>query len=177
MDKEIDLQGILTVLSTHDNNKSLMFVNPDGNLETFFTYKGTLIEINKMNLRKLANLNTDKDNEEVIRQNLVFGIQRGYWLVFNMESNSSLNLDNFFKYFPYYNKNTWYNFQNYKDKDFLVKSGLLKNDDDKDFFGNSGGYTPHDTFKICYLCSCPINELETLKKNIDPSQFDIYIVK
>jgi hypothetical protein len=177
MEKEIDLQGILSVLETYDNNKSLLFVNPDGNLETFFTYKGTLVEINKMHLRKLANMSTDKENEEKIRENLVYGIQMGYWLVFNMGSDSKFNLDNFFKSFSFYNKNTWYNFQNYKDKGFMIKSGLLKNTDDKDVFGNSGGYTPHDTFKICYLCSCPINELETLKKNIDPSLFDIYIVK
>ena len=177
MDNHIDLNGTLRVLEGFDSNKSLLFINPDANLQTFFTYKGTLIEINKMNLRKQLGKVTDKDNSEEIRINLSQGIQKGYWLVFDMDKNAELNLDSFFKTCSFYNKDTFFNFQNFKSKDFMLKNGILKEEDDKDFFGNSGGYNCHDTFKICYLCCCKIEEIEKLKKNIDTSNFEIYIVK
>ena len=177
MDKTIDLTATLKVLENFNSTKSLLFINPEGSLQTFFTYKGTLIEINKMNLKKSIGRATDKENEETIRANLWNGIQKGYWLVFDMDKNCELNLNKFFSAYSFYNKDTFFNHNNFQSKKFLLDSGILKTEEDKDFFGNDGMYRVHDTFKICYLCCCKQEEIETLKKNIDPSLIEIYIVK
>ena len=64
-----------------------------------------------MKIKKDMSMSTDKDNEEIIRQNLFQGIQKGQWIVFDMDKNYDMNLDDFFKPFSYFNKDSWYNFR------------------------------------------------------------------
>ena len=49
--KSVHLTEVLQFLEgKEENNKPFLFVNQSGNLETFFTYKGNMKDIYKMNL-------------------------------------------------------------------------------------------------------------------------------
>ena len=86
-------------------------------------------------------------------------------------------MDDFFKKCKFYNKDTFYNLKNFKDKAYLEKNGILKKEENQDYIGNFGEYYPSDSFRICFLCCCKLEEVETLKKNIPVDKFEIYIVQ
>jgi hypothetical protein len=174
--KTLQLTDILPLLEGQNTEVPYFFVNPGGSLQTFFTYKGTLIEINKLNLRgKIQTLKKEEISEE-IRVNLVNGLQKGYWLVFDVDSNSTFNLKEFFSQFLFYDDN-FFNFPKLFDKKYLVEREILKPDEDKDFFGNKGSYKVDERSRIFFLSTFAKEELTEFKDLNSGIKFNYTIIE
>lgn len=175
--KKIALSEVLSILENKlTSNNPILFVNPSATLETFFTYKGTLVEISKHDIKLKLGKTSDVSDE--IRGKLASGIQRGEWVVFTVGSSSSFNFAEFFKQLSF-NKGDASFFDNSKilSKDYLKSSGILKEEEDKDFFGNHGYYKVHDDAKVLYLATCEEKDISNIKANNSGINFEIIVVE
>jgi hypothetical protein len=176
VNKKVNLTEILPLLETEEiSNKPLILVNPEGALETFFTYKGTLVEVYKMNLKIMAGKSSVEEIGEQIRSIISAGLQRGAWIVFYIGSGSDFKIADFFSKLPYVNDNFFKN-ENFFDKSYLKSTGILKDEEDKDFFNNHGYYKILPKSKVIYLSTCKEEEIETLINNNANISFDIILV-
>jgi hypothetical protein len=174
----ISLPEVLSRLEGEDNAVPNFFINPSEALETFFTYKGTVIELHKLSISiQLGKSSKEKVGED-IRSILVNGLQKGYWIVFLVGSSSSFNLSEFFGQFDF-NKSDkkFFNSDNLHDKNYLVSSGILKKEDDKDVFGNQGGYTVGKDSRVVYLTSCEEADIQKLKDANKGVEFNYVMVQ
>lgn len=175
--KKINLNSVLTILSDNISPYPTLFINPSGALETFFTYKGTLIELQKYSISIQLGKETAEKVGEDIRSMLVAGLKNGYWLVFFVGSSPSFNYAEFFKQFEWGKNKDLFNIEKLTDKNFLKSSGILKEEDDVDFNGIKGYYKVNEKSRIVFLCSCEESEVEKVKSNNGSVDFDLVIVE
>jgi len=172
----IKLNDVLKFLEGERTDKPYLFVNPSGDLETFFTYKGTLVELQKMKLKQIMGKCVKEDDEESIRKTLYFGLGRGGWIVFNMGSGSDFKVNEFCGQFSFYNK-TMFEQNRLFDKNYLISCNILKPEEDKDAFGNLGYWKVHDGARVFFLTTCPEEKLDDLLKTNEGLNFTIVVVK
>ena len=175
-DKRLSLIEVLSVLENNViNSKPTIFVTSDDKLETFFKYKGNLIDLFELKVNLAMQKLDQKEVENKITGSLVNGIQKGYWNVFHLGKNADLSVKNIFKQFSFYQDDFFYN-DKILDKNFLKSSGILKDEEDVDFFGNKGYYTVHKDSKVIYLIEIGENTLEDFKKKNQDIKFEYVIV-
>jgi hypothetical protein len=176
--QKIALVNTLAILEREISKKPNFFVNEAGTLESFFTYKGTIIEIHKMAMKIQLGKTTHEEVAEEIRSILVSGIQKGYWIVFLMGNTSSFNVSEFFSKLSF-NKGDLNFFDNSKlmSKEYLFKSGILKDEDDVDFLGNKGGYKVNESSRVVYLANSGEADIAKLKEANSKIDFEFYCVQ
>ena len=163
MDKvtTISLPEALPYLNKDQTDKLTLFINPKGDLETFFNYKGKLIELQKEKMRIDFGKNTVEEVGEGLRSNLILSLQYGYNIVLHLGASENFDIDEFFSKFSWY-KSDFFKNANFLKTDYLKKNKLIKKDEDKDFFGNNGGYEVKDTARIFLLTHAELVEVNTL---------------
>lgn len=169
--QKIDLGEVLNIIQGPDSSSPNIFVNPTEALETFFTYKGTLIELHKYSISIQLGKTTKEKVADDIRTILINGLQKGYWVVFFVGSSSSFDFSEFFSQFEF-NKGdkNFFNNEKLHDKNYLLSSGILRKEDDQDVFGNQGGYSVAPDSRVVYLSTCDeagISKMREINKNID----------
>jgi hypothetical protein len=176
--KSIALTETLELLEGENNPNPLFFVNPSGNLETFFNYKGTLIDIHKYQIKLQLGKITKEEVDKELRATITTGINRGMWIVFFVGSSSEFNYAEFFKQFDF-NKGDKNFFNNTKlfDKAYLKSCGILTDDLDVDMMGNKFSWKANSSAKIIYLCQCEASDIKKIKENHTGINFDFYFVE
>ncbi len=176
--QNVNLPGVLSVLEGEKTQSPVFFINPTGTLETFFTYKGCLVEVNKMQYRLQLGKATKEQISEEIRVLLTSGLQRGDYVVFYSGQLSNFNFAEFFSQFDF-NKGDQSFFDNGKlfDKAYLISSGILTPDLDKDYFGAKGSYAVNASSRVVYLCKCEESEISTVKANSSGINFNYYLAQ
>jgi len=162
--KKITLPEVLPYLESAQSEKLTLFINPSGQLETFFSYKGKLIEINKEKIKIDIENESVEEVGESIRSQIISGLHYGYYIVFHLGASEYFNLEDFFSYFKWFPKDLFLN-ANFKNTKYLRKHNLIKEHEDKDHFGNHGAYEVNDKSKFFILTSCELKDLETLLNN------------
>ena len=167
--KTITLPQILPYLEgEEDGDKPFLFVNPTGTLETFFTYKGHLLELSKDKISLTLHPEQKEKISENIRTNLLIGMKQGGWVVFTVGQSSSFDLMDFFKNFSYFDKD-FFKPNSLRNRDYLLKRSILTDKDDYDNFGNHGSFMVKKEFKAIYLITCKIEDIKnfiSVNKNI-----------
>ncbi len=176
--EKINMTGILQYLDGSYQSgfdTPYLFINHGGSLETFFTYKGSLIELNKYSLEIKLKTKSLEEVEEEIRQKIVVGLKTGEWVVFSGGS-TPFGYEEFLKQFKFFTKDFFKNLK-ISDKKFLVSSGILKKSEDSDFYGNNGFYRVNDNAKIIYLSSVESKDVENLKSKNANVDFKLIMVQ
>jgi hypothetical protein len=176
--QKISLPEVLDILQGQDSSSPNIFVNPSGALETFFTYKGTLVELHKYSIAIQLGKSTKEKVGEEIRSILINGLQKGYWIVFFVGSSSSFDFSEFFSQFDFNkgDKNI-FNSEKLHDKSYLLSSGILRKEDDQDVFGNQGGYSIAPDSRVVYLTTCDEADLSKLREVNKNIQFNYVLVQ
>lgn len=174
VDKTLSLGDVLNYLNTQ-SEKPYFFINPGGELETFFTYKGRLVDLNKIKISaSLKNTPTSEVKEE-IRTQIISTAKYGEWLIFNIDKNSALNIKEYMDSLGF-DFDALINPKNFHSRDFYLKSNLLHESEDKDNFGNKGFWYPKETYSISFLTSCSEEDIKELKLN-NQGQLEFILVK
>ena len=63
------------------------------------------------------------------------------------------------------------------DKKYCLSQGLLRKENDVDFFGNRGYFEIKDKFKLCFLSACKIEEIDSFIKSNKNIEFNVLIVE
>lgn len=157
--KTIELTQVLPYLNKQQENNITLFINNKGDLETFFNYKGHIIEIYKLKLKiELGNSSVEEIGEE-IRSQIIIGLQKGYSIVLHLGETENFDLHEFFSIFSWF-KNDFFDNINFKNTEYLKKNNLVKKDEDEDFYGNFGGYEVHENAKMYVLSLIVLEDLE-----------------
>jgi hypothetical protein len=158
--KTVSLPQVLQILEGEAGLNQTYFVDPSGSLETFFTYKGSLLECHKYALK--AQLNGVESVSEEIREKLVNGLKNGEWIVLSSGQDSSFDFSKFFSQFKWFNSKFFQNTE-ILTKKYLLSSGILKKEEDVDFFGNKEYYRVSEKAKILYYTSCLEGDIKKIK--------------
>jgi len=176
VDKAINLTETLALLED-SSTKPYFFINPEDSLSTFFSYKGKLVELNKLKLSVQMGKKKDGEVLEEIRSSIVSSAKMGEWLVFNIDKNSALNVCEYLKKSCSLIDNSFYNMDNLKKRDYFVKNKFLQDKEDVDGFNNKGCWKPSEKFRIIFLTSCNEEDIPELKSNNSDSLFNFVLVK
>lgn len=178
MDKvtTITLTDALPFLNKDQTDKLTLFINPSGQLETFFTYKGKLIELHKEKLKIELGKSTAEEVGEQLRSLLILSLHFGYIIVLHLGASENFSIDEFFSKFSWY-KSDFFQNANFLNTAYLRKNNLIKDDEDVDFFGNKGGYQVKDTARIIVLTHTELTEVNTLLEKNKKLDFDCVYVK
>merc|ERR1711976_4478 len=176
--KTIALPDVLKILEGENESSPVLFVNPSETLETFFNYKGKLIELNKFDMSMKLSKEKPEEVSESIRQSLCHGMKYGEWMVFAMGKMSSFDVSNFLKPFAWNNGDKDF-FNNTKlfEKSYIKKMGILTDKEDVDFFDNKGCYAIKDSSKLFYFLTCPQEEIELFRKANPNINFVVYYIE
>lgn len=177
MDKasRIGLTEALPYLENSQGDNIILFANPSGQLETFFNYKGRLIEIYKEKMKIDIGKNSIEEVGEEIRALLISGIQYGYSIVLDTGSSENFDIDAFFSKFKWYKSDLFAN-KNFLNTAYLKKNNMIKPEEDKDHFGNTGGYKCNEAAKIFILTLTEENNLPAFIKANSKITFETLIV-
>ncbi len=164
--KTITLPEALPFLNNAQSEHLTLFINPGGELETFFNYKGKLIELHKEKLRMDMGKSTAEEVGEALRSDLIVGLHYGYNIVLHLGASETFDLNGFFSQFTWFKADFFQN-ANFLKTDYLRKNKILKSDEDKDFFGNQGNYEVKETARIFVLTQAELAEVNSklLKAN------------
>jgi hypothetical protein len=176
--KSLALTETLELLEGENKTNPAFFVNPSGALETFFNYKGTLIDLHKYQIKLQLGKVTKQEVDKELRATITCGINRGMWVVFFVGKSCDFNFADFFKQFDF-NKGDKNFFNNTKlfDKSYLKSSGILTDDLDVDMMGNKFSWKANSSAKIIYLCQTNASDIKTIKENHPGINFDFYFVE
>ncbi len=133
-------------------------------METFFNYKGKLIELNKESIKIEKGDTTPEEIGESIRSRIIKWLHYGYYIVFLLGNSKNFDLMKFFSNFEWFPQDFFLN-ANYKNTKYLRKHNLIKSSEDKDHFGNEGCYEINEKSKFFFLTLCELNEFHTLLEN------------
>jgi len=173
---KISLPEALPYLEKAQSEKLTLFVNPDANLETFFSYKGRLQDLHKEKLKIDMGKETGQSVGEKLRYQFIGGLKLGEMIVLNLGTSENFNLDAFFancKCFP----NDFLKNANFMNTAYLRKHNLIKKDEDSDNFGNEGFYKVNAGSKVFILSLCSLDNLETFLKNNSSYDLETLIVE
>lgn len=164
VEKEISLKETLQYLENKPE-RPYLFLDTTSSLITFFTYKGTIFELNKNLLKKNIKQINENDIKESFRETLIKSAKLGECLVINLDKNININIKGELNGLGF-NINDLCDYSKNLTREYYVNNKYLKDDEDKDNFGNSGFYNPNDKFRICFLLSCNESDVEeSLKVN------------
>lgn len=156
--------------------KPYFFINPSDALATFFTYKGRMVELNKLKISMELGKIKESEVYERIRSDIISSAKYGEWLVFNIDKNSCFNLKNFFKKLNL-DLNSLCNSSKNTKRDYFIETKLLKDSEDYDNFHNKGFWAPNDKFSISFLTSCDEKDINELIQNNEAKDFKLVFVK
>ena len=173
----IKLTEVLKYLENPEpEDKPFLFVNPSEDLYTFFKYKGNKVDI----LKDKIKLDLYPDQKDKVKENLLNNLEAGMalggWAVFNTESSASFNILDHLKSLDFCDKEM-FKPSKIHDKKYCLSQGLLRKENDVDFFGNRGYFEIKDKFKLCFLSSCKIEEINAFLKINEDIDFNVIIVE
>ena len=157
-------------------DKPYFYVDTTGSLETFFTYKGTLLNLNNLHIRKTLKSISEDEYKEQIRLSIVKAAKYGEWLVFNLEKNTSFNLKEALKA-ANFDINELGDYSKSLTRDYYINNKYITKDEDKDNFGNAGFWGPNEKFRICCLVNCEEKEQSEVMKNNSSNDYSFLLVK
>ena len=173
----IKLPDVLRHLKSQEpDDKPYLFINPPATLETFFTYKGTEIDIVKEKVRLTLHPEQLKDIEKKILDGVEAGMKLGGWVVFNIGTSANFKISEFFKNFKFF-KDGMFKPSLVHDKKFCLNCGLLRKENDVDTFGNKGLFEIKEEFKICFLSLAKKEDANLVIKENNDMQFNSIIVE
>lgn len=175
---KIELSGALALLDSSEYNKVLFFIDKQERLNSFFTYKGRVVELNKLKLKIAMNKISKKDAEEELRNNIIAAAKMGEWLVFTTDKNSNFSALDFFKDFSFGCKGAeWFKTSDHLTREFYVKNKILKDDLDYDNFKNKGFWNAKSSFKMVFLSNCEDEDVSELMKHNSDELFNFVYIK
>ena len=174
---KIRLTEVLKYLENPEpEDKPFLFINPSEDLYTFFKYKGNKVDI----LKDRIKLDLYPDQTEKIKENflnnLEAGMALGGWVVLNTETSASFEILEYFKRLNFCDKEM-FKPSKIHDKKYCLNQGLLRKENDVDFFGNRGYFEIKDKFKLCFLSACKFEDIEALIKANESLDFNVIIVE
>ena len=175
---KIQLTDVLKYLENEEDDpeKPYFFINPSQDLYTFFKYKGNKIDLVKDRLKlDLYPEETEKLKENFLN-NLEASMALGGWAVINTEGSASFDILEHFRKFGFNDKEMFKPCKLH-DKKYVLSRGLLRKENDVDFFGNKGYFEIKDKFKLCFLSHCNIEDINALINCNKDIQFQIIIVE
>ena len=172
----IKLTEILQYLDSKEpDDKPYLFINPSENLDTFFRYKGTQIDLIKEKVNLDLHPEQLNDIQKNILDNIEIGMRQGGWVVFNIGVSGSFNINNFFKKFSFF-KEGMFKPSSVHDKKYCMNCGLFRKENDIDTFGNKGCFEIKDEFKILFLSTAKKEDADSLIKENQDIEFNAIIV-
>lgn len=175
---KIELSDALALLDASEYSKVLFFIDKLERLNSFFTYKGRVVELNKLKLKIAMNKISKKDAEEELRNNIIAAAKMGEWLVFTSDKNSNFNALEFFKDFSLGCKGgEWFKTSDHLTREFYVKNKILKDDLDYDNFKNKGCWNPKSSFKMVFLSNSEDEDVAELMKHNSDELFKFVYIK
>ena len=175
---KIQLTEVLKYLEKEEDeeDKPYLFINPSQDLYTFFKYKGNKIDLVKDRI-KLDLYPGEKDKIlENFLNNLEAAMALGGWAVLNVEGSASFDILEHFQKFNFNNKDM-FKPSKIHDKKFVLSQGLLRKENDVDFFGNRGYFEIKNKFKLCFLSHCNLDDINALINTNKDIEFNTIIVE
>ena len=175
---KIQLTEVLKYLENdeEDPDKPYLFVNPSQDLYTFFKYKGNKIDLVKDRIK----LDLYPDEKDKILDNLLNNLEAamalGGWAVLNTEGSASFDILEHFKKFNFYDKDM-FKPSKIHDKKYVLSQGLLRKENDVDFFGNKGYFEINKKFRLCFLSHCNLEDINALVNCNKDIQLNVIIVE
>lgn len=172
--KTIALGDVLKILDQPEtSDKTLFFVNPSETLNTFFTYKGDLLDIDKLKIE----LDLHPDHKDSIADKFLTmlenNMKREGWFVLNVGKGSTFPLVDFFKKFKFYDKDMLTP-SKIHDKKYALQHGLIRPENDVDNFGNKGIMDIKKRFRLCVLGGFKAEELKNFLDTNKEFNFECY---
>lgn len=153
------------------------FINSSDALGTFFTYKGTLLEIGKVKILIDMGKSKKADEADKIRRALINCAKMGDWLVFHIGANSAFKVTEFLSDLLAIDAKLLLKHENYLSRDFYVNQKILHTNEDFDNFQNKGCWKPNNGFRIHFLTSCASEDVGELKLNNSESLYKFVVVE
>ena len=176
MQKEITLKNLGTVMGGDPTDKVILLIDGTNKIEEFLTHQGHIIDINKIYLRKQIGQISDEELDKEIRHTIVNRLQDGDKIGLFLDV--CLNLIEFFGQFKWFDKSTFFNMKNLLSRDYFVKNNILHSDEDKDNFGNKGGWEPYGKAMLFVLINASTKEdFDKIKNNFPEENFEYVYVK
>ena len=172
----IKLTEVLNYLENPEPvDKPFLFVNPSEDLFTFFKYKGNKIDI----LKDKIKLDLYPEQKEKIIENflnnLEAGMALGGWAVLNTETSASFDILDHLKNLNFCDIEM-FKPSKIHDKKYCLSQGLLRKENDVDFFGNRGYFEIKDKLKLCFLSACNLEEIDAFLKCNEKIDFNVILV-
>lgn len=163
--EKIQLSDVLKIIEKDEvEDKPFLFINPSGDLATFFKYKGLMKYFSELT-QQYSNDPSSKDKIKIELLNLFeIGMKMGYWVVLNMENNPKLNLLEWLSKFDFQDKDMLLP-SKIKNKDYCLSQNILRKENDKDINGNYGYFEIKKDFKLVLLSTIKEDQIEELLKN------------
>ena len=157
-------------------DKPFLFFNPSEDLYTFFKYKGNKIDILKDRIK--LDLNPEQKDQIIdhFLNNIEAAMALGGWAVLNTETSASFDVLEYLKRLNFCDKEM-FKPSKIHDKKYCLSKGLLRKENDVDFFGNKGYFEIKDKFKLCFLSACKIEEIDAFLKINENIEFNVIIVE
>jgi hypothetical protein len=168
---EIKLTEVLTLESSLKQQPWKFFVNPEGQLETFFHYKANVFECLKESIKLQLNNLTKEELSENFRKFILNCIKTGGHLILAAGKASNFDWKGFLANFDFIKQDFWIK-ENLMKRDYLIKSGLLTKNEDFGFFNDEGGFRPNEDFAVSFLCVCSAEEMKEIKPNM-PNHIEV----
>ena len=175
---KIQLTEVLTYLEKEEeeDDKPYLFINPSQDLYTFFKYKGNKIDLVKDRIKLDLNPEEKDKHKENFLNNLEAAMALGGWAVLNVEGSASFDILEHFKKFDFCEKEM-FKPSKIHDKKFVLSQGLLRKENDVDFFGNRGYFEINKKFKLCFLSHCNLEDVNALINVNKDIEFNVIIVE
>merc|ERR1712070_762591 len=97
---------------------------------------------------------------------------RGGYTVLNMDNNCDFDLIDYLSQFKWFEKETFFDFNNFMEKKYLMSKGILTKAEDKDSSGTPGMHFTDDNMRVAILFSGDAEKLEDIKKNLPEEYFE-----
>jgi len=174
--KKIKLQESLKYIEKIPEGKVTTFFNSSGQLETFFTYKANVIDIHKEKMKIDLGKSSAEEVGESLRSQICAFLQKGYIIVLNLGGNENFDIIKFFSQFPWFSKDLFKD-RNYYDRNFLLKSKILTQNEDWDLTNSfKGGYQVMETSRLYFLSGAEEKDVENFMKNNSEIPLEALIV-
>lgn len=176
--KKIPLTDALSFLdSKEENNLPLLFIDPKGDLLTFFNYKGKLREIYKLQMKLILHPEEEEKIEEDLHSIIEIGMRNGSWVVFDLGMSSNFNIKEFFQRFSWFEEKMFLP-ENIHNKKYCLEHNILREENDIGYFGNKGTMIIQEKFKIIFLSECAKKNIEKLIEcNKSLGGFNIIVIE
>jgi hypothetical protein len=157
---KITLPNVLPFIQKPPENEIRVFFNTTGQLETFFTYKGNLIDIYKEKLRIDMGKKTLNEYGEELRALLIKFLQYGYTIIFNFGGSETFDLIEFLKQFNWFKEDFFEN-MNYLSREYLIKNKILKDEEDWDLTNTfQGEWKVRESARLHFLSELSEDKIE-----------------